>query len=166
MRRVIAPALLALFVFAGSSAQAGFGLFDRLCNRGCDAPACCEAVEPVCGCEVVEPTCGCEVVDPCCSARPKLGGLLKKIFSCKSHSCCEPVCGCEVAPVDCGCAVVEPACGCEPAPCCDIDPCAAPRKPLFRGMLKKLLHKHHSHDCCAEPVCGCEVVEPSCGCGA
>ena len=178
MRRVIAPALLALFVFAGN-ANAGFGLFDRLCNRGCDAAPACDSgcgmiAEPVCGCEVA-PTCGCEIVDPCCAPRPKFGGLLKKLFhknrGCDAAPCCdvapvcEPACGCEVAPMDCGCAVIEPACGCEVAPTCGCE--AAPaRRPLF-GCLKKLFRKDTG--CCdpcaapvCEPVCG---FEPSCGCG-
>jgi len=149
MRRVIAPALLALFLVAGNTAQAGFGLLDRFCNRGC-APVACG--EPACGCEIVEPACGCEVVDPCCSPRPKFGGMLKKLFSCHAAPCCEPVCGAEPS---CGYEVIEPACGCEPA-------CPAPCKPLFGGFLKKLMHKHSAGCGCAEPVCGCE---PACGCG-
>lgn len=168
MRRVIVPALLAVCIVAGNSADAGFGLFDRLCNRGCDAAPVCE---PSCGYEIAQPVCGCEVVDPCCNPRPKFGGLFKKLFN-KNNGCdaapccdiapvCEPTCGCEIAPVDCGCAVIEPACGCEPAPC---------HKPLFGGVFKKLFKKNTgcSDPCAIEPACGCEPtcgIAPSCGCG-
>lgn len=151
MRRVIAPALLAVFVFAGSSAEAGFGLFDRLCgHNACDSGY---AVEPACGCEVA-PACDCEVAAPCCDAAPKRHGLLHRLFH-RHHGCdaaCapEPTCGCEVAPVDCGCQVAEP--------CCD----AAPKR---HGLLHRLFHRHHDcgcNDCgyAAEPACGCE---PTCG---
>ena len=150
MRRVIVPALLAIALVATSSVNASaFGLFDKLCNSGCDTgcavePACgCEApidcgcaAEPTCGCEVA-PSCGCEVAPTCGCEAPACGcdsgcsmpkmGLLKRLFG-KRH------CGC-----DSGCA--EPACGCE-----IIEPtCAAPC------------------GCAAEPTCGCEVA-PTCGC--
>lgn len=170
MRRVIAPALLAVFVFAGSSADAGFGLFDRLCgsgcNTGCDVGCADMYMGSACGCEIA-PACGCEPVS-CCAPKPKFGHKLRHFFGNHTSGCCdvapacgpicEPACGCEVAPVDCGCAVIEPACGCEAAPCC------APKR-KFGGMFKKLFHKHNA--CCepvCEPACGCEMA-PSCGCG-
>ena len=162
MRRVIAPALLAVFVLVGSSADAGFGLFGRLCNSGCDTGCDVGCMEPVCGCEIAAPACGCEPVY--CAPRPKFGSCLTNLFKKKSSCCdaapacapvCEPVCGCEVAPVDCGC-VVEPTCGCA-------DPCCPPKK-KFGSCLLNLFKKKSS--CCdapvCEPVCGCE---PTCGCG-
>ena len=183
MRRVIVPALLAIALVATSSVNASaFGLFDKLCNKGCDT--CCD-VEPACGCEApCAPTCGCEMADPCCDSgcsKPKFG-LFKKLFS-KHNSCCDT--GCEPA---CGCEIIEPACGCEPAPCgcaapscgCEVDPCcdtpACGGK--LRGMLSKLFRKHNNccdsgcgcaaePTCCAEPTCGCEApacCEPTCGC--
>ena len=162
MRRVIAPALLAVFVLVGSTADAGFGLFG---SRGCDSGC----AQPACGCEMPAPVCGCEPVS-CCTPKPKFGSCLMNLFKKKSSCCdsapiCEPVCGCEIAPVDCGCAVVEPACGCEAPVCgCDSAPCCAPKKSF--GSCLKNLFKKKSH-CCdvapvCEPVCGCE---PSCGCG-
>ena len=148
MRRVFIPALLAVAFVASSSVNASaFGLFDKLCNKGCDS--CCD-VEPACGCEApvacgcaVEPTCGAE---PCCDsgcgiAKP---GLLSRLFH-KHHgcdSCVEPACGCEPAcPQQCG-----PTCG-----------------EKVKGFLKGLFHKHHN--CCdAGPTCGCEVAPAPCGC--
>jgi hypothetical protein len=184
MRRVIVPALLAIAMVASSSVNASaFGLFDKLCNKGCDSccePACgCEAAcEPTCGCEAAcEPACGCEVVDPCCDSgccgRPKFGGLFSCLF--KKHrgcdSCCEPACGCEAAPCcepACGCeAACEPACGCEvAAPCCDSGCCG---KKKFGGLFSCLFKKHRGCDSCCEPACGCEAApccEPTCGCEA
>ena len=180
MRRVIVPALMAIVMVAASSANASaFGLFDKLCNKGCDT--CCD-VEPDCGCE---PTCGCEApCEPACGCEPagcdsgcasKKLGLLSRLFH-KKSSCCEPTCGCE-APCEpaCGCeAPCEPVCGCEVVDSC-CDPCARPKcgiKSMFSKMFKK-----HSNNCCepacgAEPACGCEApceptcgCEPSCGCG-
>ncbi len=186
MRRVIVPALLAIVLAAGSSANANaFGLFSKLCNSGCDTccdvePACgCEApvdcgcaMEPACGCEVAAPVCGCEVVDPCCDSGcgKKHGGLLAKLFSKKSSCCdsgcaapCEPACGCEVIEPACGCEVAAPVCGCEV-----VDPCCTPKRKPF-GLFKKLFSCKDS--CCdsgcaapCEPTCGCEVIEPACGC--
>ncbi|WP_164101334.1 keratin-like protein [Candidatus Laterigemmans baculatus] len=163
MRRVIAPAFLAMFLFAGSSASAGFGLFHH--SNGCDSCA----VEPTCGCEIVEPSCGYEVAEPCCDSGHRCGGLLHKLFHHKKHNACdagcgcavEPSCGFEVAPVDCGCAV-EPACGSEVvAPCCG-------SHHKRGGLFHKLFHhkKHRGCDACCdvEPSCGYEVA-PSCGCG-
>ncbi len=189
MRRVIVPALLAIAMVAGSSANANaFGLFDKLCGGGgCDTgcaaePACgCEAAcEPACGCEAAcapacEPACGCEVVDPCCDSGcgGKKTGLLKKLFG-KLHrngcdsgcaAACEPACGCETA-----CApACEPACGCEVVdPCCDSG-CGGRKR---GGLLKKLFGNLHKGGCdngCAaacEPACGCEVAAACGGCAA
>jgi len=188
MRRVIVPALLAIAMVASSSVNASaFGLFDKLCNKGCDS--CCD-VEPTCGCEApcaaaptcgceapcAAPACGCEVVDPCCDSgcsRPKMG-LLKRLFA-KHNNCCdsgcavEPACGCE-APAACcepTCAAA-PTCGCEVVdPCCDAPKCGS----KIKGLLAKLFHKNNSccdSGCAAEPACGCEAVapccEPTCGC--
>lgn len=162
MRRVIAPALLAVFVLFSSSADAGFGLFGRLgggCDSGCDVG--CGA--PVCGCETVVS----------CTPKPKFGSCLTNLFKKKSSCCdaapacgpiCEPVCGVEptcgfeVAPVDCGCAVIEPSCGCGAPSCC-------PPKKKFGSCLLNLFKK--KNNCCdsapaCEPACG---FEPSCGCG-
>lgn len=164
MRRVIAPALLAVFVLISSSADAGFGLFGRKCNSGCDACV----VEPVCGCEVAAPACGFEpVCEPaCCAPRPKFGSCLMNLFKKKSHCCdvapvcepvcgIEPVCGCEVAPVDCGC-VVEPSCGCA-------EPVCAPKKKFGSCLINLFKKKNHCCDAPAcEPACG---IEPACGCG-
>lgn len=186
MRRVIVPALLAVAMVAASSANASaFGLFDKLCNKGCDT--CCDA-EPACGCEApCAPNCGCEVVDSCCDpcAKPKCG-LLSRLFSkhrggCDT-GCCEPACGCEAAcEPACGCeAACEPACGCEAAcaptcgcevadPCCGRPSCGS----KIKGLFSRLFHKHNRGcDSCGEPACGCEAAcepacgcEPSCGCG-
>ncbi len=179
MRRVIVPALLAVAMVAGTSANANaFGLFDKLCKSGCDTgcavePACgCEIpCEPACGIEVAAPMCGCEVAPACDSHCGHKGGLLSKLFG-KRHqgcdSCCdvvEPVCGCEVV-APCEPCLPEPVCGCEvAAPVCD-SPCGGP-KPF--GFLKKLFGGHHNHgcdSCCdvVEPACGCEIIEPACGC--
>lgn len=192
MRRVIVPALLAVAMVAGTSANANaFGLFSKLCKSGCDTgcaaePACgCEApCEPTCGCEIIEPACGCEVVAPCCDSGcgHKKGGLLAKLFGkhgcgCDTGCCeiAEPACGCEapcapcMAEPACGCEVAAPACGCEvAAPVCDS--CCGGHKPF--GLLKKLFSCKKS--CCdsgcaapacgCEPTCGCEIVEPACGC--
>ena len=150
MRRVIVPALMAIAMVAASSANASaFGLFDKLCNKGCDS--CCD-VEPACGCEAAcEPTCGCEA-----ACEP----------SCGCEAPCEPTCGCE--------APCEPVCGCEVVDdCCD--PCARPKCGL-KGLFSKMFKKHHNNGCepaCGcEPTCGCEApceptcgCEPSCGCG-
>lgn len=162
--------MLAIALVATSSANASaFGLFDKLCNRGCDS-GCDIPVEPVCGCEpVCEPACGYDAVDPCCA--PKRG-LLDKLFH-RDGGCCDS--GCDPEPV-CGCEpVCEPVCGLEPAygsDCgCD-DPCGK-RRPLG-GFFHKLFH--HNKSCCdsgceiVEPACGCEPacgfeVAPSCGCG-
>jgi hypothetical protein len=173
MRRVIVPALLAIAMVASSSVNASaFGLFDKLCNKGCDSccePACgCEAqcCEPTCGCEAAcEPACGCEVADPCCDSgccgRSKFGGLFSCLFK-KNRGCdsccepaCEPACGCEPA-------CCEPACGCEVAdPCCDSG-CGAKKCGLF----SRLFNKHRGGNSCCEPACGCETqcCEPTCGC--
>lgn len=168
MRRVIAPALLALAFVAFSSVDASAGhLFGKLfgdssCDACCDAEPACGCEAPACGC--AEPACGCEV--PACDSGCDSGckpvrGLLSKLFH-KHSACdmgCEPACGCEVVAPACGCA--EPACGCE-APACGCDSgCAKP----VRGLLHKLFH--HSKcgcdsGCAVEPACGCE---PSCGCG-
>lgn len=158
MRRVLVPGLLAIALVATSSANASaFGLFDKLCNRGCDS-GCDIPVEPVCGCEpVCEPACGYEAVDPC--GAPKRG-LLDKLFH-RDGGCCdsgcapEPVCGCE--PI---CEpVCEPVCGCEAS--------SAKSRPLG-GFFHKLFH-HNKGGCdggceVIEPACGFEVA-PSCGCG-
>ncbi len=193
MRRVIVPALLAIAMVASSSVNASaFGLFDKLCNKGCDT--CCD-VEPACGCEApCAPTCGCEApcapscgceADPCCDSgcgRPKMG-LLKRLFA-KHHnccdSCCEPACGCEVIAPACGCeAPCAPTCGCE-APCapscgCEANPCCGSHGGKMHGLFAKLFRKHNKccDSCCdVEPTCGCEApceptcgCEPSCGCG-
>ena len=157
MRRVIAPALLAVFLFAGSSASAGFGLFNHGAGQGCDSGC---AVEPTCGFEAVEPCC-----DPCGDSASCRGGLLHKLFhhnnscdaGCGASPCSiEPTCGLEFAPVDCGCTVAEPACGCEVA-----QPCRGSNGKLG-GLFHKLFHKNRD--------CGCDVAavssyEPSCGCG-
>ncbi|KAA5539869.1 keratin-like protein [Roseiconus nitratireducens] len=179
MRRVIVPALLAVVMVAGSSANASaFGLFDKLCHKGCDTgcaaePACgCEVIEPACGCEVAEPTCGCGIVEPACGCEPygcdtgcgHKHGLLAKLFG--KHRGCGCDTGCAVEPA-CGCEVAAPACGCEvAAPVCDSGCCG---KKKF-GLLHKLFNCCKS-DCCdsgcatyAEPACGCEVIEPACGC--
>ncbi|TWU17725.1 hypothetical protein Pla52o_49400 [Novipirellula galeiformis] len=161
MRRVFIPALLAVAFVASSSVNASaFGLFDKLCNNGCDS-VCCD-VEPACGCEApvacgcaVEPTCGADV---CCDSgfKIKRPHLLSRLFH-KNHgcdSCVEPACGCEV---------IEPACGCEQqcAPACG--PTCGQK---VKGFLKGLFHKHNNccdaAPCCVEPTCG---VEPSCGAG-
>ncbi len=171
MRRVIAPALLALTLAAFSSVDASAGhLFGKIfghssCDACCDAaPACGCAVEPACGCEVAGPVCGCEAPACCdsgCGAQP-VRGLLHRLFH-KHNSCCdsgcEPTCGCAVEPA-CGCEMVAPACGCEAPSCCDSG-CGA--KPV-RGLLHRLFHKHNSccDSGCCEPACG---AEPSCGCG-
>lgn len=156
MRRMIAPALLAVsFVVAGSADANAFGLFDRV-FRG-HGSGCCD-VEPACGCE---PVCGAEVAAPvcepvCCDATPHCrGGLLHRLFHrgecCDAAPVCEPVCGCEV---------VEPVCGCEPV--CD------GHHHKRGGLLGRLFGGHRHHDCC-EPACGIEPtcgldVAPSCGC--
>ena len=175
MRRVIVPALLAIAMVASSSVNASaFGLFDKLCHKGCDSccePACgCEApCEPACGCEAAcEPACGCEVAAPCCDTgccKPRGCGLFAKLFRKHRSNCCEPACGCE-APCEpaCGCeAPCEPACGCEVVePCCDTGCC----KPRGCGLFGKLFGKHRHNNCC-EPACGCEAAcEPACGCEA
>lgn len=172
MRRVIAPALLAVFVLFSSSADAGFGLFGRLCKSGCDTGCDVGCVEPVCGCEIAAPVCGCEPVAHC-APKPKFGSCLKNLFKKKSSCCdvapacgpiCEPVCGiepacgCEMAPVDCGCAVIEPSCGCGEPVCC-------PPKKKFGSCFMNLFKK--KNNCCdsapvCEPACG---FEPTCGCG-
>jgi hypothetical protein len=192
MRRVIVPALMAIAMVAASSVNASaFGLFDKLCNKGCDS--CCD-VEPTCGCEApacceptcaapapcCEPACGCEVADPCCDSG--CGGRKKGLFSCLfgkrnrgCDSCCEPTCA---APAPC----CEPACGCEVIdPCCDSGCCAPKKSCGLKGLFGKLFKKNNCCDsgccaeptCCAEPVCGCEApacCEPTCGyepsCGA
>ncbi|TWU36190.1 hypothetical protein Poly41_39440 [Novipirellula artificiosorum] len=166
MRRVFIPALLAVAFVASSSVNASaFGLFDKLCNRGCDS--CCD-VEPTCGCEApapcFEPTCGAE---PCCDSgfsAPKCG-LLSKLFHRHNacDACCapEPTCGCEIIEPTCGCEMIEPTCGCEPV-CCDRPSCGD----KVKGFFGKLFKRHASCDecCMPEPTCGCEVAEPTCGC--
>ena len=185
MRRVIAPALMALAFVAFSTVDASAGhLFGKLfghsscdacCDAepacGCEAPACGCAAEPACGCEA--PACGCEA--PACDsgcAKP-VRGLLAKLFH-KHNSCCdmgcEPACGCEVVEPACGCeapacgCAAEPACGCEAPACgCEAPACDSGCSKPVRGLLHKLFHKHSS--CCdmgCEPACG---AEPSCGCG-
>ena len=164
MRRVIAPALLAIAVVAFSSEDASAGhLFGKVFgSNSCDA--CCD-VEPACGCEA--PACGC---DSGCCDRP-VRGLLHKLFHKHNRGCdsaCEPACGCEVAAPACGYA--EPACGCEAPVCgCEAPACGCDSgccdKPV-RGLLHKLFHKHDSccdMGCSVEPACGCETA---CGCNS
>jgi len=181
MHRVIVPALLAIALVATSTTTASAGLFNKLCGNNCDS--CCD-IEPACGCEApcAAPTCGCEVVDPCCDSGCRKPGLLKRLFSRHGNSCdsgccdIEPACGCE-APACGGCAA--PTCGCEVVdPCCDSG-CGSHK----RGFLKRLFSRHGNNcnsGCCdvvpacgfeapcaapCEPTCGCEAIEPSCGCG-
>ncbi len=172
MRRVFVPALLAVACVVFSSADASaFGLFDKLCNKGCDS--CCD-VEPACGCEAPVASCGC--AEPSCGADLacdsgcgiRKPGLLSRLFA-KHHACdvgcgcevIEPACGCEVAAPTCGCEVAEPACGCE-APCAPV--CRPACGSKVKGFLKGLFHKHNA--CCdVAPSCGCEVA-PACGCGS
>jgi len=158
MRRVLIPALLAVAFVASSSVNASaFGLFDKLCHKGCDD--CC-AVEPTCGCEApvacYEPTCGAE---PCCDSgcAPRCG-LLSKLFH--RDNACDACCAPEPT---CGCEVIEPACGCEPVCCEPAGPSCCTK---IKGFFGKLFHKDACCDsCCApEPTCGCEVIEPTCGC--
>ncbi len=185
MRRVIAPALLAVAFVAFSSVDASAGhLFGKLfghssCDSCCDVEPACGCEAPACGCEApacgcAEPACGCEApaCDSCCNKPVR--GLLAKLFS--KHSCgcdsgCAPACGCEMEPAcgceapACGCA--EPACGCEAPACgCEAPACGCDSgcsKPV-RGLLHKLFHKHSCCDsgCSIEPACGCEA--PACGC--
>jgi hypothetical protein len=146
------------------------GLFAKLKAHCAAKHSCCE---PTCGCEI-EPACGCEVAPaPCCEpapacCEPACGhhhvGLLARLKArcAAKHSCCEPTCGCEVVEPACGCEVAPEPC-CTPAPvCCEPVACCGGRHHV--GLFAKIkAHCAAKHSCCAEPTCGCEVVEPTCG---
>lgn len=163
MRKFVLSALVCCVV-AGTSSFANAGIFHR--HGGCDAaPVCCEPAPVVVGC--------CDV-DPCASNRGH-HRLLKGLFSkMKSKSCCDmaPTTCCDAAPMMAApcCApapvMAAPCCETIVEPCCDVDPCCAPKKrhrPL-RDLIAKL-HARKSR-CCAPVVDSCCDVAPSCGCAS
>ena len=86
------------------------------CAPSCGAEVSCDPCGPTCGAEIAAPcgpTCGAEIsaCDPCaapscdsgCGSKKLGGGLLAKIFKCKSKAACDSGCAtaCDAAPAGC-----------------------------------------------------------------
>jgi len=111
------------------------------CAPSCGAEISCDPCGPSCGAEIAAPcgsgcapTCGAEIsaCDPCaapacdsgCGSRKLGGGLLSKIFKCKSNACCDSGCAtaCDAAPAGCSSCGSAPVAAPAAAPAPVVDP--------------------------------------------